>query len=145
MRRFTRTPAISQQFARNSVPEYRPQKNDQKYRNWSSRINNLSTLPASRGYLSQLQALLSYYNRQVADTTKVINYFIQSIEWDNWNSKIITKGLVNKVKDNYTQLSAQEYDLDKIFTEIFSKDSKALDQIVFFIYKNRTTKWPSIQ
>lgn len=40
-------------------------------RNWTSRLSNLSSQPASRGYLSQLQALLTYYNKQIADTTKV--------------------------------------------------------------------------
>jgi len=34
-------------------------------------LSSLSTQAASRGYLSQLQALLTYYNKQIADTTKV--------------------------------------------------------------------------
>jgi len=72
MRRFIKNQSLAQQFARNSALEYRPEKNDEKLRNWTSRLSNLSTGPASRGYLSQLQALLTYYNKQIADTTKVL-------------------------------------------------------------------------
>jgi hypothetical protein len=34
------------------------------------------------------------------------------------------------VKENYEDLSTKEYDLDKVFNDIFSKDSKAIDDIV---------------
>lgn len=71
MRRFIKNQSLTQHLARNSVPEYRPEKNDEKLRNWTSRLSSLSTGPASRGYLSQLQALLTYYNKQIADTTRV--------------------------------------------------------------------------
>jgi hypothetical protein len=37
---------------------------------------------------------------------------------------------VDSVKTNFEDLSAKEYDLDKVFTDIFSKDSKAIDEIV---------------
>jgi hypothetical protein len=59
------------QMARSSVPEYRPEINDQKYKNWWSRLNNLSSRPASKVYLAQLSNLFAYFNRQVIDTTKV--------------------------------------------------------------------------
>ncbi len=71
MRRFIKNQSFAKQFVRNSVPEFRPEKNDEKLRNWTSRLSNLSTQPASRAYLSQLQALLTYYNKQIHDTTKV--------------------------------------------------------------------------
>jgi len=71
MRKFIKNQSFAQQFSRNSAAEYRPEKNDEKLRNWTSRLSNLSSQPASRGYLSQLQALLTYYNKQIADTTKV--------------------------------------------------------------------------
>ncbi len=73
MRRFIKSQSITQS-ARNTISEYRPEKNDEKLRNWTSRLSNLSTQPASRGYLSQLQALLTYYNKQIHDTTKVYPY-----------------------------------------------------------------------
>lgn len=71
MRRFIKSAPIQKQFSRNVAAEYRPEKNDEVLRSWTSRLNNLSTQPASRGYLSQFQALLAYYNKQVNDTTKV--------------------------------------------------------------------------
>lgn len=71
MRKFIKNQSFQSLFSRNSASEYRPEKNDEKLRNWTSRLNSLSTLPTSRAYLSQFQALLAYYNRNVSDTTKV--------------------------------------------------------------------------
>jgi len=50
---------------RSSVPTYNPEANDQKLKTWWTRINGLSSKPASKVYLSQLSNLLAYYNRQV--------------------------------------------------------------------------------
>lgn len=58
--------------ARNSVPEYRPEANDTKCKNWLARLSSLSSKPASKVYLSQLSGLISYYNKTVTDTVKVI-------------------------------------------------------------------------
>lgn len=112
-------------FARASVPEYRPEANEEKFKSWWTRLNNLSNRPASKVYLAQLSNLLAYYNRQVKDTTKPIDF-------PAWKSKIITKNLVDNVKRNYEELAEKEYDLDKVFNDIFSKDSKAIDEIVKF-------------
>ena len=71
MRKLLRTARFSQ-VTRSSVPEYRPEVNDQKFKNWWSRLNNLSSRPASKVYLAQLSNLFAYFNRQVTDTTKVI-------------------------------------------------------------------------
>jgi len=110
-------------FARASIPEYRPEANEEKFKSWWSRLNNLSSRPASKVYLAQLSNLLAYYNKQVKDTT-------QPIDFASWKSKIITKGLVDGVQKNYEDLASKEYDLDKAFNDIFSKDSKAIDEIV---------------
>ena len=59
------------QTARNSVPEYRPESNEQKFKDWWSRLNSLSNKPASKVYLAQLSNLFAYYNRQVSDSTSV--------------------------------------------------------------------------
>lgn len=58
-------------MTRSSVPEYRPEANEQKLKSWWTRLNSLSSRPASKVYLAQLSNLLAYYNRQVSDTTKV--------------------------------------------------------------------------
>ena len=70
MRKLLRTTPFTQ-VARSAVPEYRPEVNDQKFKNWWSRLNNLSSRPASKVYLAQLSNLFAYFNRQVTDTTKV--------------------------------------------------------------------------
>ena len=70
MRKLLRSTPFTQ-MVRSSVPEYRPEINDQKYKNWWSRLNNLSSRPASKVYLAQLSNLYAYFNRQVTDTTKV--------------------------------------------------------------------------
>jgi hypothetical protein len=57
---------------RSAVPEYRPEANEQKLKSWWSRLNSLSSRPASKVYLAQLSNLLAYYNRQVTDSTKVV-------------------------------------------------------------------------
>ncbi len=135
MNKLLRTSAFKS-FTRAAVPEYRPEANEEKFKSWWSRLNNLSSKPASKVYLAQLSNLLAYYNRPVKDTTQPINF-------SAWKSKIITKGLVDSVQKNYEELSTKEYDLDKVFTDIFSKDSKSIDEIVS-IPSFRITKWPSI-
>jgi hypothetical protein len=55
---------------------------------------------------------------------------MQDINWSDWSSRIITDGFVDKVKENYESQSKHEYELDKIFTDVFNRDSKAIDQIV---------------
>ncbi len=70
MRKLLRSTPFSQ-VARSAVPEYRPEANDQKFKNWWSRLNSLSSRPASKVYLAQLSNLFAYFNRQVTDTTKV--------------------------------------------------------------------------
>ena len=77
MRKLLRTTPFTQ-VARSAVPEYRPEVNDQKFKNWWSRLNNLSSRPASKVYLAQLSNLFAYFNRQVTDTTKV-NLFTLSL------------------------------------------------------------------
>ena len=71
MRTLLRRTATFNANARASVPEYRPEANEEKFKSWWSRLNNLSSRPASKVYLAQLSNLLAYYNRQVKDTTQV--------------------------------------------------------------------------
>lgn len=70
MRQLLRSPAFRLP-ARAAVPEYRPEANEEKFKSWWSRLNSLSSKPASKVYLAQLSNLLAYYNRQVKDTTQV--------------------------------------------------------------------------
>ena len=71
MRKLLRsTPFI--QRTRCSAPEYNPEASDQKFKSWWSRLNNLSSKPASKVYLAQLANLFAYYNKQVTDNTKVV-------------------------------------------------------------------------
>lgn len=63
LRKFIRTPIRS--TLRAAVPEYRPDIHDQKLRNWTNRLNVLATSPASKMYVSQLAALMNYYNKTV--------------------------------------------------------------------------------
>ena len=37
---------------------------------------------------------------------------------------------MNNLEKHYKEQSSQDYDLDKVFTDIFSKDSKTIDVIV---------------
>lgn len=70
MRRFIRS--VPFQFVgRNSQPAYNPEANDQKLKNWSNRLNNLASSQSSKLYLSQLGALVNYYNRLTHDISKV--------------------------------------------------------------------------
>ena len=70
MRKLLRSAPFGQ-VARSAVPEYRPEAFDHKYKNWWSRLNNLSSRPASKVYLAQLSNLFAYFNRQVTDNTRV--------------------------------------------------------------------------
>lgn len=70
MRKLVRTAPL-RVMGRNTQPSYNPEANDQKLRSWSSRLNGLATSQASKVYLGQLGALISYYNRATVDVTKV--------------------------------------------------------------------------
>ena len=70
MRKLLRsTPILTR--TRSSAPEYRPEAHEQKFKNWWSRLNSLSSKPASKVYLAQLANLFAYYNRTVTDNSKV--------------------------------------------------------------------------
>lgn len=70
MRKLLR-PSTFNAVVRSSVPEYRPEANEEKFKSWWNRLNSLSSKPASKIYLAQLSNLLAYYNRTSKDTTKV--------------------------------------------------------------------------
>ena len=71
MRRFVRSVPL-QVAGRNSQPAYNPEANEQKLKNWSSRLNNLASSGASKMYMSQLGALMNYYNRGATGSTQVL-------------------------------------------------------------------------
>ncbi len=70
MKRFIRNQSFPR-FTRFSVPEYKPEQNDQKFRNWNARLNTIASKPVTKVYLSQLGALMNYYNKQISDTSSV--------------------------------------------------------------------------
>ena len=71
MRKLLRsTPFITK--TRSTAPAYRPEANEEKFKSWWGRLNNLSNRPASKVYLAQLSNLFAYYNKQVTDNTKVL-------------------------------------------------------------------------
>lgn len=71
MRKFIRSTPFKT-LGRNTQPAYNPEANDQRLKNWSSRLNSLSTTQVSKVYLGQLGALVNYYNRAAVDSTKVL-------------------------------------------------------------------------
>lgn len=62
-----------QVMGRSTQPAYNPEVNDQKLKNWSNRLNNLASSQSSKLYLSQLGALVNYYNRLTHDISKVLH------------------------------------------------------------------------
>jgi len=70
MRKLTRSIPF-QVTARNTQPTYDPETNNQRLKNWTSRLSNLAASQTSKVYLSQLGALVNYYNRAAIDSTKV--------------------------------------------------------------------------
>lgn len=70
MRKFVRSVPL-RAMGRSAQPAYNPEANDQRLKNWSTRLNALATSQASKVYLGQLGALVNYYNRAATDTTKV--------------------------------------------------------------------------
>ena len=57
--------------ARTSLPAYNPEANDQKTREWVTRLNGLSSAGPSKVYLGQLGALINYFNKHVESKEKV--------------------------------------------------------------------------
>ena len=92
MRKLLRASPFTQ-MARSAVPDFRPEANDQKFKNWWSRLNSLSSRPASKVYLAQLSNLFSYFNRQVTDTTKVAIIKLSLSTFPHGKAKSLLKGL----------------------------------------------------
>ena len=78
MRKLLRTTPFVQK-ARSTAPAYRPEANEEKFKGWWSRLNSLSSKPASKVYLAQLANLFAYYNKQVTDNTKVVNILFRPL------------------------------------------------------------------
>jgi len=70
MRKLTRSIPL-QIRGRNTQSTYDPETNNQRLKNWTSRLSNLAASQTSKVYLSQLGALVNYYNRAAIDNTKV--------------------------------------------------------------------------
>ena len=70
MRKLVRSIPL-QVTGRNTQPTYDPETNSQRLKGWTSRLNNLAASQTSKVYLSQLGALVNYYNRSSNDNTKV--------------------------------------------------------------------------
>ena len=70
MRRLVRSSPM-QKMGRNSMPAFDPEASNQKLKNWTNRLSNLASTGESKMYLTQLGALVNYYNRGAVDTTQV--------------------------------------------------------------------------
>ena len=71
MRRFIRS-ATPRVLGRNTQPAFDPEASNQKLKNWTNRLSNLASTGESKMYLTQLGALMNYYNRGAVDNTQVI-------------------------------------------------------------------------
>lgn len=78
MRRFVRSVPFKV-MGRNTQSAYNPEASDQKLKAWSNKLSNLATSQSSKLYLSQLGALVNYYNRITVDTTKVFFYLLSQL------------------------------------------------------------------
>ena len=98
MRKLLRSAPFSQ-ITRAAVPEYRPEANDLKFKNWWARLNSLSSKPASKVYLAQLSNLFAYYNRQVTDTTKVLPYTFSLSTFQRGRARSLQRGSLTQSRE----------------------------------------------
>jgi len=108
---------------RNQLAKSKPADSQEQVRKWMTTMSSKAVSNESKNYVVQLSSLVSFFNRP-AQTDAV-----PEINWDQWRNEIFTEGLVDKVKANYESLTAEEYNVENVITQLVSTPSKELEEI----------------
>jgi hypothetical protein len=101
---------------------YRAGAQEEKVRAWVQRLQGLANTAESKGSTGQLASLIGYYTRPAPAEAPAIN-------WEEWEAKITTPGLVKKVRGKFQELEQQEYDVEGIANKVNATESRALEEI----------------
>ena len=105
--KLTRNP--NRQFAKAVV---HPLQNTANVESWMRTLNNKATTAEGRNYMAQLSSLMNYYNRAPSSME------FAEFDWAKWSEDIVTEGLVDKVKQNYETLVAEQYEVEGIAKKV---------------------------
>lgn len=67
--------------------------------------------------------MINYYNRKSNVEA------LPAIDFEDWQGRIATKGLVEKVKANFESLKAEQYEVEKVASQLASEQSEDLNAI----------------
>ena len=90
---------------------------------WSSTISSKASTAEGKNLSLQLSSLINFYNREFQENEK------SKINWDEWKSKIQTKGLVDKIQANTEELLEKSYNTEPIMEKVKNSVSEHEDSI----------------
>ena len=98
------------------TPEGQPKKKA-NIDEWMSIVQSKATTTEGKSYTLQLTSLINYFNRKFEESDK------SKINWEEWDQKIQTKGVVETIKNNVENLIKEKYNKPRKVGK-YSKDGQ---------------------
>ena len=103
---------------------------------WIKTVGEKATTPEGKLYSAQLGSVISFYNK-APDAVE-----LPEINWEDWSTKITTKGLVDKIRANTQSLLGQKYNLTAVAERLGAEKSEDYKRIVVFVDPVKRTEVP---
>lgn len=95
---------------------------------WLQTIGSKATTPEGKMYTAQLSSVIQFYNKPAITTE------IQEVNWEEWSSRLNSKWIVDKVRENTESLLGEKYNVAAIAEKITSQPSEEYTRIVEQVY-----------
>lgn len=103
--------------------------NTENITNWTQSVNSRVTTPQGKAIMGQLNSLINFYNKAPEKSS------IAEIDWSNWESEIVTDGVVSKIRNNLESLMKEKYDVESVMKEVSESETEvfsALNSELFY-------------
>lgn len=87
-------------------------------------LNSKATTPEGKLYSAQLASVVSFYNKTPIQLENM------EVNWEQWSSRITTKGLVDKIKLNTDTLLKEKYQVSQVAEKVTGEPSEEYSKIV---------------
>ena len=112
------------------TPEGQPKKKA-NVDEWMSTVQSKATTTEGKSYTLQLTSLINYYNRKFEESDK------SKINWEEWDQKIQTKGIVEKIKNNVESLTKEKYSkqplIEKVRNSVSPQEASINNELFYHI------------
>lgn len=102
--------------------------NTENVTNWTKSVNSRVSTKEGKAVMGQLNSLINYYNKAPESSE------IPEIDWQTWQSEIVTDGMVSKIQKNLESLMQEEYDVKSIMTKVSESETEVFSALNSELY-----------